>query len=138
MNGEVVLFCGACSGPFVADEWEGRHTGLDGADIHDRCCELEGPCSLIETMRRGLALVTTTDYGADYPNARNTTGGTTRMTIEGLPVVAQAVIDLHHPDGFVQFTGRDAEGDAIAYAEYNGCAAPLPVVDFRAVAVARG
>lgn len=37
--------CQLCGSRFTAPQWDVRHSDDDGADIHDTCCELEGPCS---------------------------------------------------------------------------------------------
>lgn len=35
--------CAACHRPFTRDEWETRHTGPDGSDLHAECCD---PCPM--------------------------------------------------------------------------------------------
>jgi len=37
--------CAECGQPFPADEWDWRHSGDDGEDLHDACCAATGPCS---------------------------------------------------------------------------------------------
>lgn len=31
--------CAVCRTPFTDVEWENRHSGLDGEDVHEQCCE---------------------------------------------------------------------------------------------------
>ncbi|HEY3492180.1 MAG TPA: hypothetical protein VGK43_04450 [Solirubrobacterales bacterium] len=37
--------CQICTFPFTQEEWEHRHSDFDGGDIHEDCCDREGPCS---------------------------------------------------------------------------------------------
>lgn len=57
------------------------------------------------------------------------------MSATKIPVIGYAVIDPLHPDLLVQFDG-DQRDEAYAYADFNGCSEPFPVVDFGPAALA--
>jgi hypothetical protein len=41
----TAYLCAICDGTFTEAEWDDRHSGFDGEDIHARCCDASGPCS---------------------------------------------------------------------------------------------
>lgn len=38
--------CSSCGKPFTPLEWVTRHSDFDGEDVHNACCEHDGPCSI--------------------------------------------------------------------------------------------
>jgi hypothetical protein len=40
--------CNVCCGKFTPQEWDARHSDVDGEDVHDVCCPLCHPTKYAE------------------------------------------------------------------------------------------